>query len=82
MNKNVLVIIALVILSITMFRLGYMICEKKYSEQLNEAFKQASINQTIIEAMLLKEKATLEKIKETNLDCEKVLNFNLRNCFK
>ena len=60
---------------------GYNARQQEYLESLVESSRLIRKNSQRISDLVKREKELLYQIKEKNLDCKEVLNFNLRSCF-
>lgn len=86
MRIALIVICVIILVSFMGFFAGYKLGYSKYEAEINRELirsHQLQIDSTNkLSQQIKKEKELLLKIKENNVDCEKVLNFNLRSCFK
>lgn len=86
MRVAIIIIIVIMVVSFLGFFTGYKLGYNKHELEINRILletQQAQVESTTkISQLVKREKELLLKIKETNVDCEKVLNFNLRSCFK
>jgi len=85
MKERIVAIIIVAILACVYlwgYRSGYNKHEAEINKVLVETQQAQAESTNKISQLVKREKELLLKIKEKDIDCEAVLNFDLRRCFK